>query len=724
MISSAKPFDPAPLVPKIFLGATVALLVSRPLIGDFDPARQTITCGAGPLTHQLLTFLLLFAWGCWRVKARLPVTFGGGIVALLMIVLGCMIASTSINSTYAHASWCLVWEVASLVAMVWIVRQWRDAPGSSLAMLSVLIALAASISAQAVYQQLARPLEWPDLEIPRIQPDAILVGDFAATIPVAQLPPPTGTARGCFESSETLFLFLLPLLPIVLFLGHVSWWHQKTTRSRGRAIIVLLVGGAFLLAAWSFFETPRGPSWLKSHREASQIEYLIGEGPGTFSRHFYGELLTSGSSVGDAWVTLGVVTLAFLLLAVPLLVMRLSAARRGEESDIVQDSAPLRNVLLAGGMVGSLLGFVLSTGNIPAESPPNAVLNLGVVAGVRSFIFFACLALLQQTSFSLRPMLQIVRISIALVFIVSLVSSRLSLMTVLHPFVVLMAIALNLRDNRGGQGEPPQAVWKPLLICFGGMALLFTLVIQSFQPGLSTTTGVREARQASRLLPELMRDVDLGTGPRKLQAMQKMQSFLRANILAPLRNACKSDPTNSILLIETAHWLRLEWSYCLHLGDEKRAADVTREMLSLHEAAVRLDPFNLVALTEQLESLLYVFDSSKTLRKERAVLIEKNLSQIRERFPWEEFTAREKYLQILLRVHERPIAKPVEEERSFIRSLLEAEALTVFQLDAKYRESNKGFRGKEREEWMRKLQIAILEPTPELKSYLNPEPKE
>lgn len=720
MTSSAKPLDLAPLVPKCFLGATIALLVSRPLIGDFDPARQTITCGAGPLTHQLLTFLLLFAWGCWRVKARRPVSFGGPIFAVALLILGMMIASTLAYSDYRHASWCLVWEVASIAATVWIVHQWRDTPGAGLAFLSVLVALAASVSAQAIYQQLAGPLEWPDLEATRASTQEHLVGDFALAVPVARLPTPSGVVRGCFESSETLFAFLLPFLPVVLYLGHVGWWHQKTARSRGRLLIVLLVGVAFLAAGWWVVASVLADRYPFADRTWELVPPDSNIGPGNFSRHTEPPTPSpDGPFIGGLTLnTWGFSGPLIFILGIGLLYRLAFTRPKMPELPPVSDSASLQNVLLSGGLVGSVIGFALHTGNIPAEAPPSAMLNLGVVAGVRSLVFFATLALLQGLSLNRRSLLRAFTGGILVVLLFGIVSEKVLTPVVLHPFLVLVAVAFSLREGPV-VGSPRQAVWKPLLVCFGGMALVIAQLIQSLQPGLATTSGVRDARQASRLLPELMHDVDLGTGARKLQAMQKMQQFLRANILTPLRGACKTDSTNSILLIETAHWLRLEWNYCMRLGDDKRAAAVTLEMLSLHEFAVKLDPRNLVALTEQLESLLYVFDESKTLRKERAVLIEKNLGQIQEHFPQEEFAAREKYLQVLLRIYERPVAKPVEEDRRFIRDQLEAEAVRVFSLDEREKKNGGGFRDKTREDWVRKLQIAILDPKPELKDFLD-----
>jgi hypothetical protein len=360
----------------------------------------------------------------------------------------------------------------------------------------------------------------------------------------------------------------------------------------------------------------------------------------------------------------------------------------------------------------------LSTGDIPAEAPPSAMLHLGAVAAVRSLVWFAAFALFETVIWNRRLLRAQILLGLGLAGLFGCFSDSLALPTLQWPFWVLAALALNLTSSSHPQSADRDLRFSGWAVAPLALALLIGNVIQAAYPGLGTTYAVREARAASRLLPDQVRAVEGRSGPRQVEAMQQADRFLDANILEPLRRGARADPDNAALLLELARWSRGHWDYRLALHDETAAADITKRIIGWTDRASRLDPRNLAGPLGTAEALLLFLDESRVLRKERLAALDKTISAIADRDPTREVPLRYRVVLALLDVVERKVAKPDPEERKQMREALEREAIRVLKLHAEAGRPHGALNDRQYASLLGRLKAVFPEPTGELKEVL------
>jgi hypothetical protein len=221
--------------------------------------------------------------------------------------------------------------------------------------------------------------------------------------------------------------------------------------------------------------------------------------------------------------------------------------------------------------------------------------------------------------------------------------------TVLFPLGVMLALAGNLR--RPAEGDAPPGPWTRPVLVSGAVAaatLAVAYLVTAAVPAWATASSVRQARMASRHLPELARKVESARpGAERANAITAARNYLVGDIVNPLVDAAHRDPTNAALLLELAHWRRPLWEHELVLNPEN-AARVADETRKLAEKAGELDPRNLAAKRNLFEALLLYRRGSTAKQPERIAALNKLIGQIAEREPTEEVPLRLRVVRMLL----------------------------------------------------------------------------
>jgi hypothetical protein len=708
----------------VLVGALTALVVARPLVAADDPGRLRLTSGGGSLTLNLFTLLLLLGWSIWNGLSRRPAGRGALGALSLLVVAGLYFLSAGVAASYQRPGWFIAWDWVIVAALFYLTRQLANEPGMSEGLFGAVLASAVSLSAVAVYQEIAAPLGLPSAEQPALEAMPVLVGDEEFEAKLNQPHPPRGHTRATFDQAETFACFLVLLLPVTLWMG---WMGVRDGSRRGwlafACALVVVVALGFTIPG--ILATP----WSERGSGAATAARLIGEhpllgiGPGNFSRHSPEGLAGPHSFWLNVAVSAGV---AALLVVLGVLARVGWLTRSGDHQDqpgaslssSVNPSTGPRWEFYLGGVAGLLLGFVLSTGDIPAEAPPSAMLHLGAVAAVRSLVWFAAFALFETVIWNRRLLRAQILLGLGLAGLFGCFSDSLALPTLQWPFWVLAAIALNLTSSSHPQSADRDLRFSGWAVAPLALALLIGNVIQAAYPGLGTTYAVREARAASRLLPDQVRAVEGRSGPRQVEAMQQADRFLDANILEPLRRGARADPDNAALLLELARWSRGHWDYRLALHDETAAADITKRIIGWTDRASRLDPRNLAGPLGTAEALLLFLDESRVLRKERLAALDKTISAIADRDPTREVPLRYRVVLALLDVVERKVAKPDPEERKQLREALEREAIRVLKLHAEAGRPHGALNDRQYASLLGRLKAVFPEPTGELKEVL------
>jgi O-Antigen ligase len=719
----SKPFNWSTLIPRVLLGALTALVVARPLVAGDDPGRLRLTSGGGSLTLNLFTLLLLLGWSIWNGLSRRAADRGAlGALGLLMVA-GLFFLSAGIAASYQRPGWFMAWDWVIVAALFYLSRQLAAEPGMSEGLFGAVLASAVSLSALAVYQEIATPLDLPSAEQPALEAMPVLVGDEEFAAKLNQPHPPRGHTRGTFDRPETFACFLALVLPVALWMGRMGV-RDGSRRGWLAFVCALVVVIALSLTIPGLLATP----WSERIRGWETAAKLIGDhpllgiGPGNFARHSPEGLAGPHSFWLSVAVSAGVVA---LLVVLGVLARVGWLARSGgydgqpapSPSPSLNPSSGPRWEFYLGGVAGLLLGFVLSTGDIPAEAPPSAMLHLGTVAAVRSLIWFAAFALFETVIWSRHVLRAQILLGLGLAGLFGCFSDSLALPTVQWPFWVLAALALNLTSSSNPQSGR-DLLFSGWAVAPLALALLIGNVIQAAYPGLGTTYAVREARAASRLLPDQVRAVEGRSGPRQVEAMQQADRFLDAAILEPLRRGARTDPDNAALLLELARWSRGHGDYRLALHEDAAAADVIERIRSWTDRATHLDPRNLAGPLATAEALLLFLDASPVLRKERLAALDKTISAIADRDPSREVPLRYRVVQALLDVVERKVAKPDPEERKQLREALECEAIRLLKLHAEVGRAHGSLSDLQYAGLQARLKAVFPEPTGELKEVL------
>jgi hypothetical protein len=655
------------------VGALTALIVARPLVAGDDPGRLRLTSGGGTLTLNLLTFVLLLGWAGWRAVSRQKRPLGGPIVlGLFGIGLVTWIAAAG-PDRYQHPGWYLGWEWFTVATLFFLIRQLAFTPQVVTGLTAVLLASAVSLSAMTWYQEFARFAGLPSGEpTPTPNPLAPLVGDSEFNLTLNQAPPVRGTAKATFDRPETFTGFLLLVLPVGILAALANWRNGKIGKLTVLVPLVLLTTAALTVPVieqipWQ----QRLEGWQKAWSLGME-SFWNGVGPGNFSRR---------AGLGwfapeNAWLGLFATTGIFaLVLAVGCVVYFVVAILRNWRSAPVSslEESPKRHgprwEFYYGAIAGSLLGLVLGTGDLAAESNPSDILRLGVLTACRALIWFAAFALLETVPWNTRQLMRCLCAGVVLTAVFGFFSDGLSLIPLNQLFWVTAALALNLRQPVpvfAADLQPKKGLelgYAAIPLALGILVLNIVLV---GLPGLKTTSAIRLARQTSREFDAFRGDIEGATGAARIIAVRRAKEYLDTRILSPLRQASAWDPDNSSLLLQEARWSRQHWRYYLELRDAERANQESKKILSLCERAAKCDPYNPAGKLADFEAILMVM-TDVTARKERLPGAEKVIADVTAREPWREVQMRWRMVSAFL------------DQKAW--ELLPAHAVTLLKLD-------------------------------------------
>jgi hypothetical protein len=574
---------------RILIGALTALFVARPLTAGDDPGRLCLTSGAGSLVLNSLSFLLLFAWAIRRIWTRGPFMSGLAVIVIFGVtaVAALIFTSTAMPERYQRPGWFIGWDWLSIAVLCFLTWQLAPTPAKVRAFTAVLMATAACQSAQALYQCGSSHFGWETTEPEKPPPGPPLVGDDEFGLNIDQRPTPRGHFRATFDQPETLASFLVLFLPAAIVWG-ISGWRRGGSECFAVGVPVVIAAGA-ATALWSVVNRS-GYCSLKDLLTYIGQSPCWGGGPGNLSRMTELGMAQPGNYWLGFAATAGLPALGVLLLT---LFVALRLSYREARSVTTQASKEDRKrtpwEFYLGGVAGLLMGMMLATGDIPAESPATEILRLGVVGGCRSLVWFLAFSLLETVAVAARLRVIATITGVILVAALGCFCYALSSPALMQPF--WLAVTLAAAGSRTRNWSPTSL---PYAIAGVSMAifLLAANLLHVTWPGCATASYVRSARQASREYPHWDWKTAGKRGQEQAIAMNDAAAFLSSAILSPLHDAVQLDPHNSALLLELARWERNHWLYLRNLNEKAAAQDEADEMLRLAKQAGAIDPRN------------------------------------------------------------------------------------------------------------------------------------
>jgi hypothetical protein len=642
--SLPKPSPPIPvLLDRALVGALAALVVARPLAAGDDPGRLRLTSGTGAISFNLCAFLVLFGAVLWRAAYGRGRPVRWAIVPLLIAGVGVTaFVSSQLGDRYARPGLFVAWEWGAIAAGVFLTRWLVPSASDSRGLLNVLLATAVSAAGLAVYQAVGERLDLPTMDVVVPSDSTALAGDDEFYPQLNRQPAAPSGPRGTLDSAETLLIFLFLVLPAAM-----ATYRARRASRWGRwpiAVPGVLVAAAVAVLLARPFDPPPA-SWRAAANLIAEHPFL-GVGPGNISR-FAPDALTPHSAWLGLAATTGLFGLALFGLAVA--VSFRAALRPTAPGPIEPPAAGPRWEFYLGGVVGLLLGFLWTFGETPAEAPAGEVFKLGAAAVFRAILWFTAFALLETIRPAARDLGRAALVGVAFTLAFALFSDAPGKPTVLFPLGVMLALAINFR--RSPEPEGPPGPWTRPVLVTGTIAsaiLAVAYLVTAAVPAWATAGSVRQARMASRHYPELVRKIDAARpGAERANAVTAARNYLVADIVNPLVDAARRDPTNAALLLELAHWRRPLWDHERVLNPEN-AARVADETRKLAERASELDPHNLAGKRSLFEALLLYRRQSTAKQPERIAALNKLIGQIAEREPGEEVPLRLRVVRMLL----------------------------------------------------------------------------
>ncbi len=646
---------------RILLGALAALIVARPLVHGDDPGRLRLTTPGGALTFNLCVGLLMLGFAVWRAVAVKSMRGEGHnttpLAAVFFFISG--------SDIYRRPTQFIAWEFLALGAAYFVTRQLAGRAADRRGLVSVLLASAVSVAAVGMTQQFGPVVGIPSTEpvITDVRPGLVGDEEFQSQRNVATTP--TGLVHGTLESPEAYLIFLLSALPLALLFARLPGSRLKV------AIPVLLVGGVLAVFAGTAFSTTV-PTSLSEGVRIFWDDPARGGGAGNFSR-----LSTDGSvASGSAWLTMlatqglfgcgivlaltGVFSL-FIFRPGSILkkyVKRFDAMppKTAEESGVPVGT---RWEFYLGGIAGLLGGFIWAVGQMPAESPVWEVYKVGGFAVGRGVVWLAAYGLLER----LRPSTAVLKkgliLGVGVVFVAGCFSEAAMSAAILFPAVVMVAM-LGAVENQRVDDLVERPWTRPLAVLAAVLtaAVVVCYIIFAAAPGWQTADAVRKARMASRLYPDVERQIDLAkNNVERANARTKAVNFLNGQILNPLRAAAVRDPQNAALLLEIARWERPLWRQLLYV-DPSEAALLGRDILKRADQAAKLDPKNIAGQQAILEALFLYRKESNSKPAERLEAFNNHLAIVAQRMPQLEVPYRFRMVMTLLKAGDADGVEP------------------------------------------------------------------
>jgi O-antigen ligase len=349
----------------------------------------------------------------------------------------------------------------------------------------------------------------------------------------------------------------------------------------------------------------------------------LGVGPGNFGRHYPQYMLpTVTEKITDPhnfaielWATGGVIALVGMLVALAAFFRQTvpsakKAAKKGSgvfspaagektpdpffAADPVTQETRIHWEYYLGGMAGLLLAFWLRT----SELSPDEIIGEGVLAGIRSLIWFAAFALFFQVAWSGPSLVLALTAGVAACLLNLTVSGGIAAPSVAGPLWVVAALALNaaLPDAQAA-GWPLReriALFLPLpvLACVG---LVYVLIV--FTPVAGTANSLESARNERHQLHE------------SIKAGKGQPLPLIASIGHHLQRAREADPYDITPQMQSAEWF-------LELAERNHNARQSEEAVKFLARAHELDPIGVDPERMEFELRLRLAEQFEERRKE------------------------------------------------------------------------------------------------------------
>ncbi len=641
---------------RILLGALAALIVARPLVHGDDPGRLRLTTPGGALSFNLCVWLVVLGLTAWRfVSVR--GTSGGGLFGIALMAL-CLSNVGIYENAYKRPATLIVWEFLALIAAFVIAVQLGQRAADRRGLMNVLLASAVSVAAIGIVQRLGPILGMPSTEPVITDTRPGLAGDDEFQPQLNSATTSVGLVHGTLESPETYLVFLLLSLPSALLMARASGSRFKVV------LPVLLICGVLAVFVGSPFSnnTPTSLSeGVRILRESSSW----GCGPGNFSR-----AATDGSvASGSAWLTLmatfGVVAAliifggcgVFLLLAAWVVGSRRTIETQRESEE---PAAGTRWEFYLGGIAGLLAGFIWAVGQMAAESPVWEVYKIGGYAIGRGIIWLAAFGTLERLRPNPMSLRRAMLWGFGVVILAGFFTEAALSPAVLFPAAVVMGTVLAMRFSQTSAVADEKPWSRPLAVAatvlMATAIVYFVLTVTA--PGWQTADAVRKARMASRLYPDVERQIDLAkNNVERANARTKAVNFLNGQILNPLRAAAVRDPQNAALLLEIARWERPLWRQLLYV-DPSEAAVLGRDILKRADQAAKLDPKNVAGQQAILEALFLYRKESNSKPVERLEAFNNHLAVVAQRMPHLEVPYRFRMVMTLLKAGDADGVEP------------------------------------------------------------------
>lgn len=343
-------------------------------------------------------------------------------------------------------------------------------------------------------------------------------------------------------------------------------------------------------ATWKLLNDPRHADF-----------FWLGVGPGNFGRWYPRymsetadeEISDPHNLALDVWSSCGVFGAAALLLALALVLRQVWPTVREpivedddeEPNDDTASAGNTRWEFYLGGMVGLTLGFILWALAQP-NTHPYVLLDEGMVAGLRSLLWFGMFALLENIPWPGRTRLLAVVAGIVALLLNLTVSGGISFPSVALPLWVMIALALNA--TAAAEDAPTSWLAAAALVPVTA-ALSLAYLLLCFYPVSSCTKQVRKALTSTEPYEKAIMRARQGNVMQAQPMLTRAHEYLRTHILKPLEQAATDDPSDAHAVIQLSNWNGKLWDL-RHEMQSKDDETVRRLALGQAQHATRLDP--------------------------------------------------------------------------------------------------------------------------------------
>jgi hypothetical protein len=249
------------------------------------------------------------------------------------------------------------------------------------------------------------------------------------------------------------------------------------------------------------------------------------------------------------------------------------------------DGSGTRWEFYLGGMAGLTLGFVLWVSRLTAEDLSAQILRGGIVAAVRSLVWFGAFALVESYPWDGRGRARSLTAGLAALLLSLTLSGGISFPSVAQPLWVAAALALDaLPQPAAGSGRRGWLAAALPLPILGGVCLAYFFFL--YYPATRCSAALDDARRHSKGYWAKVGEMEKKQTPEAKRAASRLaEEYLKKFIFDPLRLAANQDPQDSSPDLEWVRWVLEQAKYHAELTQDNR-------LDKLLDKAKDLDPEN------------------------------------------------------------------------------------------------------------------------------------